>query len=258
MTVLGTEEERISALAQQLSHPDPTQLFFQVAEIAGGLTYLRHGVEVGAGDVVVDVGANFGVAAVFFATACQAGRVHSFEPVAPNFEILARNVAGLPACVAHPEGLGRRTGSAAITYYPGAAAMSGFYADPARDAAMVRTALRNLGASAEEAEQRTHRRYEPQTLPCELVTLSDVLRREDIPRVDLLKVDVERAELDVLAGIEDADWPRIRQVVLEVHDEDGRSASIAAALASRGFAVTPDAEPAMRGTSVGMLYATRP
>ena len=31
-------------------------------------------------------------------------------------------------------------------------------------------------------------------------------------QVDLLKVDVERAELDVLRGISSQDWPRIRQV----------------------------------------------
>jgi hypothetical protein len=36
--------------------------------------------------------------------------------------------------------------------------------------------------------------------------------------VDLLKVDVERAELQVLEGVAARDWPAIRQVVLEVRD----------------------------------------
>lgn len=31
-------------------------------------------------------------------------------------------------------------------------------------------------------------------------------------QVDLLKIDVERAELEVLAGVEAAHWPLIRQV----------------------------------------------
>ena len=34
--------------------------------------------------------------------------------------------------------------------------------------------------------------------------------------VDLLKVDVERAELSVLQGVKDEDWPRIKQVAVEV------------------------------------------
>jgi hypothetical protein len=34
----------------------------------------------------------------------------------------------------------------------------------------------------------------------------------------MLKIDVERAELDVLTGVSDAHWPRIHRVNLECHD----------------------------------------
>ena len=53
--------------------------------------------------------------------------------------------------------------------------------------------------------------------------------------VDLLKVDVEGEELNVLRGLDDEAWTRVRQVVLEVHDVDGRVAAVEALLASRGF-----------------------
>ena len=52
-----------------LQHPDPQQLWFQITEIFGERTYLQHGVRVAEDDVVFDVGANAGVAAVFFAGA---------------------------------------------------------------------------------------------------------------------------------------------------------------------------------------------
>jgi 31-O-methyltransferase len=250
-------DDRVQALAQILSHPDPSQLFFQLAEIAGEETYLQHGVKVGAGDIVLDVGANVGVAAAFFAALCGAELVHSFEPVHPVFELLQENVKGLPACVVHEQGLASAPGLVPITYYPGAAAMSGLYADPVRDRKLVQTVLHNRGLSDDETEQRLEGRYEPQTLTCELRTLSSVLRDEDLARVDLLKIDVERAELDVLRGIDDVDWPKIEQVVIEVHDEDGRGASIARELTQRGFRVASDQDPAMRGTDVRMLYATR-
>jgi FkbM family methyltransferase len=58
----------------------------------------------------------------------------------------------------------------------------------------------NAGFSSEEAEERLEGRYEPQTLMCELRTLSSFLREEGLDRVDLLKIDVERAEFDVLAA----------------------------------------------------------
>jgi 31-O-methyltransferase len=241
-----------------LTHPDPTQLFFQVAEIGGDRTYLRHGVSVGPGDVVVDVGANVGVAAVFFATICGARRVHCFEPVAPTAEILRANARSAPACTVHEQALGRTSGTTSIAYYPQANAMSGLYVDPRRDRALVRQVLLNHGLDAAEADGRLAGRYEPEMLSCEMRTVSSALVEHEIDRVDLLKIDVERSELDVLAGIEDADWPKIRQVVMEIHDEEGRGDQVIDSLRSHGFRVVCEQETAMRKTSVRMLYGTRP
>jgi 31-O-methyltransferase len=250
--------ERIGALAGKLRHYDPSQLYFQIAEIAGEQTYLRHGVEVRDGDIVLDVGANVGVAAAFFATHCGARVVHSFEPVPPIFELLRENLKDLPACVPHPWGLSSAAGAVPITYYPGAAAMSGLYADPERDRELVRTALLNFGLSELEADERLEGRYDRQVMTCELRTLSSFLREERLTQVDLLKVDVERAELDVLGGIDEGDWPKIKQVAIEAHDDDGRCAAIAGTLEELGYRVTTDQDSAMRGTFVRMLYATRP
>jgi 31-O-methyltransferase len=252
-----TAAERIDDLARVLRHYDTAQLSFQLAEIAGRRTYLQHGIEVGAGDVVLDVGANVGVAAVFFAVDCRAGSVHCFEPVEPLRALLRENVATLPACVVHEYGLSRATDRVPITYYPGAAAMSGLYADPERDATLVRTVLANLGVAAADSDERLTGAYEAVPLTCELRTLSSVLDEQGLSRVDLLKIDVERAELDVLAGVSEADWARIAQVVVEVHDEDGRCAAIADALETRGFRVVTEQDAVMRGTDVHMVYATR-
>lgn len=254
----GSRQERVNLVAGLVSHPDPTQLVFQVAEIAGDQIYLRHGVSVEPGDLVLDVGANVGVAAVYFGAVCHAGRVHSFEPVGPVFEILRANVAGLAACRVHHHGLAARGGSLPFTYYPGASAMSGLYANPERDRALVRTVLINRGLSDREADQQLADRYRPETLSCQVRTLSSVLREQEIAQVKLLKIDVERAELDVLRGIEEGDWPKIEQVVIELHDEDGRSQTVGADLRRRGFRVTCEDEAQMRGTSVRMLYAARP
>jgi 31-O-methyltransferase len=244
-------------MVRGLRHHDPSQLWFQLEEIVEQRTYLRHGVRVADGDVVLDVGANVGVAAVFFASECGAGLVHSFEPVAPLFELLRENVAPLPACVPHPYGLGSEPGRAPITYYPRAASMSGLYADPDADRALVRTVMLNYGLSAEEADKGLEGRYRAERLSCELRTLSTVLREEGLDRVDLLKIDVERAELQVLLGLGDEDWPRIKQIVVEVHDERGRGALVAHELLRRHFRIETEQEPLMRGTDVHVVYATR-
>jgi FkbM family methyltransferase len=144
-------------------------------------------VAVEGGDVVLDVGANVGVAAAFFAVVCGAGTVHCFEPVEPVLELLRQNVGHMPACVLHHEGLYSRAGPARITYYPRATAMSGLYADPSRDRELVRTVLMNHGYSPAEAEDQLAGRYEQQILSCQLRTLSSFLREEKLMCVDLIK-----------------------------------------------------------------------
>lgn len=241
-----------------LHHFDRSQLVFMVKEIIWDESYLRHGIGVGPGDVVFDVGANVGISAVFFGGVCGAGVVHSFEPVAPLYDLLCRNTAPHPACVPHPYGLSTSAGRTPITYYPGAAAMSGLHADPERDEALVRTVLANIGRSADQIDEGVAGKYEPVRLECELRRFSDVIADLGVERVDLLKIDVERAELDVLHGVDAADWPKVRQVVAEVHDEDGRVDAVETLLTEHGFRVTIDQDEVMAGTGVRLVFARRP
>ena len=49
------------------------------------------------------------------------------------------------------------------------------------------------------------------TQRCAMTTVSALMAEHDLERIDLLKIDVEGAELDVLRGIRPEDWPRICQ-----------------------------------------------
>jgi FkbM family methyltransferase len=242
---------------RMLQHYDRKQLLFQVHETMRERTYLRHGVDVRPGDVVFDVGANVGVAAVFFAAECHAGLVHSFEPVEPLFELLLANTEPYEACVAHSYGLSDRTREATIGYYPTAAAMSGLYTDPDADAEFVRTCLMNRGATRDEAERAVSGSYQQVTLQCSLRRTSDVLSALEVDQIDLLKIDVEKAELEVLRGIADSDWPRIKQVAAEVHDDQGRLTEVTSLLRHHDFDVVAEQDAVMRGTNLCMVFGTR-
>lgn len=252
---MGTTSGR--DVLSHLHHRDPVQLLYQVQEIVGNRLYLQHGITVSPGDVVLDVGANVGVAAAFFAVECGA-TVHSFEPIAPTFDDLCETIRELPTCRAHNVAVGAGSGTAEITYYPRADAMSGLYADPDADRELTRACLVNAGMDPADADARVGDLYQGVTMTCIVRTLSDVLADLGIGRVDLLKVDVERAELDVLRGIRDNDWPRVRQLVLEVHDEEGRLAAVTGILEARGFHLVVDQDPVMAGTGLYVVYATRP
>ena len=79
-------------------------------------------------------------------------------------------------------------------------------------------------------------------------------------RVDLVKIDVEGAEEQVLAGVAEHDWPRLRQLAIEVHDVDGRLERLAAMLEGRGYRVTSAREDWALHELLGIstLYAWRP
>lgn len=68
-----------------------------------------------------------------------------------------------------------------------------------------------------------------------LETLDEVLLREKVKRVDLLKIDVEGPELEVLRGLGPSTWPLINQVVIETNNRDGRKDLIVALLAANGL-----------------------
>jgi hypothetical protein len=92
---------------------------------------------------------------------------------------------------------------------------------------------------------------------CERRTLSDVLAETGTETVDLLKIDVQKSELEVLAGIVAADWPKIRQVAVELHDQDGRLDQIRSLLAGRGYHVVTEQDSLHAGTVVHFVYAVR-
>ena len=70
---------------------------------------------------------------------------------------------------------------------------------------------------------------------------------------------MERAELAVLRGISASDWPKIRQVVLEVHDIDGRLTEVRRLLTEdAGFQVTAvEQDMNLRGSTLYNIYAVR-
>ncbi len=79
---------------------------------------------------------------------------------------------------------------------------------------------------------------------CPMTTLARVLDDLGERVVDVLKIDVEGAEIDVLFGARPEQWSRIRQVVLEGNDLDGRLTEIREFLAARGLTHQVIAEPA--------------
>ncbi len=243
---------------------------FLYKEIFEEHCYFRSGIHLKDGACVFDVGANIGMFTLFAGTMCKDVTVHAFEPVPAIFEVLKLNCAlsGLNVKL-HECGLAREAATEVFTYYPQFPGSSGRFGDPVRDREVLKSGVLNMlredseteGYSSEELEaiigERVSERLTDEQITCELKTISEVIRENGIERIDLLKIDAEKSESDVLAGIREDDWRKIEQIVMEVHDLDQRLDHITRLLEDHGYEVNVEQEAWCKGTELYNLYATR-
>ena len=269
---------------REASLPNGTRVFAVRPQEVGPLyqqvqEYCRHGIQVQQGDIVFDVGANIGLFALWLRQAVSGTiTVYSFEPIPAVFEALQHNAQRFDAdhdWKIFPCGLGQRSGPATFGYCSRVTAMSSAYPDASPEAVVsLRNTLQRNASHLPHGlrwmrylpgflfrpcvDYLLRRTFATEKVECAVRTVSEIIREQQVPRIDLLKVDVERAEWDVLEGIEPADWAIIRQVVLEVHDLDGRLTKVMALLKENGFAtIEVEQEPLFKGSEIYNLYALR-
>lgn len=238
------------------------ELQFLYKEIISDNAYLKYGITIPDGATIFDVGANIGLFSVYANLICKDLTIYAFEPLPPNFEILELN-ASLYSGTLHtfPFGLSDKEERVTFTYYPYISAMSSRYIDETTATETVRqfvlnTEHENNGEFAKQGfDALLKERLKSEKYTCQLKTVSQVIRDNAIAKIDLLKIDVEQAELDVLNGIEAEDWKKIDQVVMEVHDLDGRLNMIEEMLGSRGFEIYVEQCQDLESTNMYKLYA---
>jgi 31-O-methyltransferase len=246
-------------------------------EIFDAKVYDSHGICVRDEDCVFDVGANVGFYLVFLASRRKRLRLYAFEPVPDLFRLLERNVAdhtGGSATRLFPFGLSSVERSVLFRYDPAFTLGTTCRADDVQRARRGATRLEWAQAVAQDWMQSgelgrapslcllhalstpslgeataagmglgalargLYRKSRERWVPGEVRPLSAVIREHGVERIDLLKIDVEGSEWDVLAGIDDEHWPRIRQLILEVHDVDGRVERTGDLLSAKGYLVS--------------------
>lgn len=248
---------------------------------------------------VVDVGGNIGVFARYAAEqAYDAGAavtVHTFEPIPPMFKLNVANTESLTqygssdktkAVRHHNFGLtrtGGHTDKVTFQYFPGLPGngtmkedeRAVFHGRLFADADGVKAYIEKLCKEAPALRvlftliypirawvvKTWFEKRAAVTVPfdCVLKTAASVIESEGIERIDLLKIDVEGAEMDVMLGLGDSDWAKVGQVVAEVHDHDGRVALVKKLLTAQGFEVTVEQEEMFQllNQPTFMAYAVR-
>ncbi len=243
--------------------------------------YFALGLDIPNGSLVVDVGANVGMFAIAVAARARDVSIVAIEPIPMLHAALARNFAENPYLAGSRSrstllrtGLAKddRETEAEFAYFSRLPSDSTRYVDgkyaefervfeeygatfargvsshmPGSVGRRVGGVLNSIVSGIPRGGIRGwlfDRAIGIERVRCPMTTLAQVLDDFERP-VDALKIDVEGAELDVLLGVRDDQWRRIRQVVLEGNDLDNRLEMIKAHLAKHGLGRQRLTEPAL-------------
>ncbi|HCB35324.1 MAG: hypothetical protein A2W52_01145 [Candidatus Taylorbacteria bacterium RIFCSPHIGHO2_02_49_25] len=150
--------------------------------------------------VVLDLGANIGAFSIFALDAVRArgGKIFAFEPDEANFKVLQKNIA-----LNNAEGIIIPV-KEAISESDGVQEF--FLSGQAYAHSLVKEQLHGKSVGS-------------QRVPC--TTIESILTRYALPRVDLIKMDIEGSEYEVLYQLPAALYQKIRNIVLEIHVQTG-------------------------------------
>lgn len=147
--------------------------------------------------LVIDCGANVGYASAYFLSRFPQARVIAVEPDAGNFEMLRRNMQPYGDRVSlHPAGV--------WSHPAGLVVCRNSY----RDGAQWATQVRECRAGEEADVQATD--------------IATLLAEAGGGPIDLLKVDIERSEAVVFARDFESWLGCVRNIAIELHDEECR------------------------------------
>jgi FkbM family methyltransferase len=214
----------------------------------------KHGVQLKPGAVVYDCGANIGMFSLWVHDQCKGDvDIVAFEPIPSTWEVLNKNakdmgprvkalncgVSDSPAEVdfeAHPfctiwstqdASFAEEREQRLVDDFTAAVVHGDGWLSKVMPAWVARKLVARFIAAASKRE----------TVRCTLRRLGDVIREQGHTHIDLLKVDVEGAEVSILTSIDDDQWPGIQQVAMEVENFKLRD-TCTRILESKGFSVT--------------------
>ncbi|MGR3277594.1 FkbM family methyltransferase [Acaryochloris marina NIES-2412] len=240
--------------------------------------YFQHGISFEKDDVIFDVGANIGIFSMWIYHQLQ-GDVHlyAFEPIPNIYSILEKNTnistQEKEEIKLFNYALMDKYGLIDFSYYPNASPFSSALPYDDRDKNMF---LDMANASLESGnllarifcllpismrnrfiQKQINKMFIPSVIKCKAKTLSQVIKEENLDHIDLLKIDVEKTEMEVLLGIDKLDWKKIKKIVIEVHDYQDRLNSIKSLLESNEYNITVDQEEMFVGSNIYNVFATK-
>jgi FkbM family methyltransferase len=196
--------------------------------------YARYGAPIQDGWTVVDIGAGIGDFSIYAAYNHPNTLVYAYEPFPESYQLLIKNLTqnAVSNVVAFEEAVWCCEGKLVLDLSEG---------EPLQ-----------ITSSDSLQEVKGHERVTIQA-----ITLEEVLERERIDIVDLLKLDCEGAEYEILMKAPEETLTKIERIIMEYHDldEDHAHKKLVPFLEKLGYVVTRHEN--IVHDDIGYLYAVR-
>jgi FkbM family methyltransferase len=212
--------EEISLRAPPAPHPVRLRLSGSDAPTFGQVfTNLEYAIDLPREPAyIMDLGANIGLATVYFAGRFPSARIACVEPDAENFRMLKANVAPYD---------GVRPFHAAV--WPDRGALE--IVDTKEGGAP----LKSWAIRVRPIQDKDPGRAAGGQIPA--MTIPDIMEQAGFPRIDLLKVDIEGAELELFSRNTESWIDFVDALVIETHDrlKPGCTEAVESVMGPRGF-----------------------
>src|SRR2546423_14450315 len=145
--------------------------------------------------VIYDIGANIGMASLYYAGYFPNARFFGFEPVPDNFEVCRLNYGNLRDSEVFPWAVGERTQIATFEF-----------------------AENDLRGGGLHGAMTPNPLGPKKRIEVQVCSIADLIAEKKLPAPEFLKVDVEGAELDVLKGIGEQNGT-IKRILIATHGQ---------------------------------------
>ena len=233
--------------------------------------YLNTEVVINENDVIIDIGANIGIFGIKLSKLFgNKITILSFEPIKDIYCVLKKNslITQNKNFKVFECGISNKNEQSNFTYYPNSPALSTANPEAWNNNEDLITAVEgNLKHSPTSLwwTKLIPRFFyplivkilkkNPIDIKCNVKTLSHIIKKQNLSKIDLLKIDCEGNELKVLQGIEKMHWSIIKQLIIEVHDIEGRLVDIKNILENQNYNVKIVKEESMKNTNLFNVIA---
>lgn len=139
--------------------------------------------------VIIDLGANCGMASIYFANKFPQAKIIAVEPETENYLMLKKNAQKYEQIITYKKGIWNKTCNLII-----------------QD-----NGLGFWGFSESEATEQSSNTVSA-------ITLSQIIKDNDLDQIDILKVDIEGAEVELFSKNADEWLAKVRVIIIELHD----------------------------------------